>query len=469
MNLENIRNNKLKMILQFSVPSIIAMVLTALINVVDGIFTGKYVGSAGMSAIELGLPIVYLYLAVGLMVSVGGIAIAGRCYGAGDTDKARSVFNQTMTVCMIVTVIISLVLSVLMNPISAAVAGGSSASVGSAGASSGGTGVGAVVSGSATLASLFKDYYLIMLLELPVMIVNSSLGMFIRGEGHPQFFMMTSILTLVLNVIFDYLFADVLGYGIKGIAYASLIASLAALAANIVFEIKIAKVYRFAGFKFDKAVQKEMIFNGSSEFIGEMTMFFSMSAYNYVILHRFGVDVLTAFTIVGFVSYIYSMIIIGFGQGIVPLVSFAFGAGDRKTASDIKKKTMLLTTLSALAIMILMVFATTPYCRVFISDENIVAAAARGILINMTSFPFAGLNCIASMYFTSIGCAKESAIISSARGLVILLVMIFALPAVFGITGLWLVSLTTELLTLLITAYYLRADKRNATQCESAA
>ena len=163
------------------------------------------------------------------------------------------------------------------------------------------------------------------------------------------------------------------------------------------------------------------------------------------------------------------MIIIGFGQGIVPLVSFAFGAGDRKTASDIKKKTMLLTTLSALAIMILMVFATTPYCRVFISDENIVVAAARGILINMTSFPFAGLNCIASMYFTSIGCAKESAIISSARGLVILLVMIFALPAVFGITGLWLVSLTTELLTLLITAYYLRADKRNATQCESAA
>ena len=146
-----------------------------------------------------------------------------------------------------------------------------------------------------------------------------------------------------------------------------------------------------------------------------------------------------------------------------------FGAGDRKTASDIKKKTMLLTTLSALAIMILMVFATTPYCRVFISDENIVAAAARGLLINMTSFPFAGLNCIASMYFTSIGCAKESAIISSARGLVILLVMIFALPAVFGITGLWLVSLTTELLTLLITAYYLRADKRAATQCESAA
>ena len=67
MNLENIKSNKLKTILQFSVPSIIAMVLTSLINIVDGIFTGNYVGSAGMSAIELGLPIIYLYLAVGLI------------------------------------------------------------------------------------------------------------------------------------------------------------------------------------------------------------------------------------------------------------------------------------------------------------------------------------------------------------------------------------------------------------------
>lgn len=438
MNLENIKNNKLKTILQFSVPSIIAMVLTSLINIVDGIFTGNYVGSAGMSAIELGLPIIYLYLAVGLMISVGGISIAGRLYGAGNIDKARDVFNQTMTVCTIVSAVISIVIFVLMRPL-----------VGLMGL-------------NGDIASLFTDYYLIMLIELPLMIINSSLGMFIRGEGYPQFFMMTSILTLIINTVLDYLFAAVFRFGIRGIAFSSFLASLAALVLNLIFISRTAEIYQFARFRFDGAVQKEMILNGSSEFIGEMTMFFSMSAYNYVILSRFGINVLTAFTIVGFVSYIYSMITIGFGQGIVPLVSFAFGAHDRQTAIDIRRKTSVLVIGTATVIMIIMLFVTDFYCSMFISDQSIVSMASRGILIDMIAFPFSGINCIASMYFTSIGCAKESAIISSARGLVILLIAIFALPAIFGITGLWIVSPVTEVSTIFITFYYLGVDRKRA-------
>lgn len=159
MNLENIKQHSMKMILQFSVPSIIAMVLTALINVVDGIFTGRFVGSAGMSASELGLPIVYFYLAVGLMISVGGIAIAGRLYGTGDTAKAGNVFNQTMTVCTGASVAISIVLFFGLPSIAQA------------------------MDLQNEVRTYFLNYYYIMLAELPVMIVNSSLGMFIRGGG----------------------------------------------------------------------------------------------------------------------------------------------------------------------------------------------------------------------------------------------------------------------------------------------
>lgn len=84
MNLENIQRNKVKTILQFSIPSIIAMVLTSLITIVDGFFIGNYVGKEGLAAVNLGLPIVYLYLALGLMISVGGVVIAGMALGSGD-------------------------------------------------------------------------------------------------------------------------------------------------------------------------------------------------------------------------------------------------------------------------------------------------------------------------------------------------------------------------------------------------
>ena len=82
--------------LQFSIPSIIAMVLTSLITIVDGFFIGNYVGKEGLAAVNLGLPIVYLYLALGLMISVGGVVIAGMALGSGDNRTCNSVFNQTM-------------------------------------------------------------------------------------------------------------------------------------------------------------------------------------------------------------------------------------------------------------------------------------------------------------------------------------------------------------------------------------
>lgn len=122
-------------------------------------------------------------------------------------------------------------------------------------------------------------------------------------------------------------------------------------------------------------------------------------------------------------------------------------------------KTMLVAGI-AVVIMLIMIFATVPYCKMFLSDTRIVTIASRGIRINMTSFLFAGINCIASMYFTAIGRAKESAVISSARGLVILLIAIFVLPAVWGITGLWLISLVTETITIFLTLHYLKKDRK---------
>ena len=82
MNMERIKENKLGTILQFSVPSIIAMLLSTVLTLTDGYFTGNYVGEQALAAINLGLPILYFYLGVGLCVGVGGTVISGRLLGA---------------------------------------------------------------------------------------------------------------------------------------------------------------------------------------------------------------------------------------------------------------------------------------------------------------------------------------------------------------------------------------------------
>ncbi|MBU5439858.1 hypothetical protein KQI42_17725 [Tissierella sp. MSJ-40] len=437
MNLESIQNNKIKTILQFSIPSIIAMMLTSLITVTDGFFIGNYVGKEGLAAVNLGLPIVYLYLAVGLMVSVGGVAIAGMALGGGNIKKCNSVFNQTMCTAMVSAVLLSVIMWLCLDPMLH------------------------ILNADAQVAGSFKDYYGIMLLELPIMVINASFGMFIRGEGKPQYFMQVNILNVLLNILLDYLFVRWFSWGIKGIAIASLLAGIVTLLCILYFFIKKSSVYKFRRFDFSGEVLGNTLLNGSSEFIGEMSLSISMFAYNYVILKNIGIDGVTAFTIVGYIAYIFSMVIIGFGQGASPLISFAYGANEHLLATSLRKITNFMVLISGVVVLSLVLVGSGWYSSLFVKSEVVEQMVHSGGIIYAVSFLFSGINTISSFYFTSIGRAKESAIISSARGLVILLICIFTLPPLFGMTGVWLVAPITEVLTLLLSLFFIGKESKN--------
>ena len=117
MNISQIKENKCKTILQFSIPSIIAMLLQTIITITDGYFTGNYVGESALAAINLGLPILYFYLGVGLCVGVGGSVIAGRLLGAKEKRKASEVFSQTIATAILVCIVISILTFTLFTPI----------------------------------------------------------------------------------------------------------------------------------------------------------------------------------------------------------------------------------------------------------------------------------------------------------------------------------------------------------------
>ena len=395
MDIKQIKENKLKMILAFSIPSIIAMILQTVITITDGYFTGNYVGENALAAINLGLPILYFYLGAGLCVGVGGSVICGRLLGAKEKQKASVVFSQTMVTAVGVCIIISFLAFVLFSPILN------------------------VLRAGADLAGYFTEYYRIMLFTYPLMVAGTILGMFIRVDGKPQVCMMVSIAGCILNMILDYIFVAVLRMGVQGSAIGSLIVQIVTVLILLGYFFSQKAGIRFHRFRFDKIINREMILNGSSEFIGEMASAISMFAFNYVLMKYVGAEGVAAFTILGFVVYGYSMICIGFGQGIVPLISICWGARETETAFDIRKITN----------------------RILF---------AMGFLIVM------GYDVINSMYFTSCGDAKSSALISALRGIVLLLGFTLVLPAIFGMTGVWMAAPCTETLTAVVSVYLLR-------------
>lgn len=337
MDLTQIKQDRTKMILKFSVPSIIAMVLTALITIADGFFMGNYVGKEGIAAVNLGLPIIYLYLGTGLMVSIGEAAVC--------------------------SAVLSLIMLFCFEPMLS------------------------FLHADRQVAMHFEKYYRIMLLELPVMVVNSAFGLFIRGDGNPGYYMKTSVLNVVLNIVLDYLFAGYMG-----------------------------KVFI------------RSVLNGSSEFIGEISTGITMFAYNLVIMRRIGVDGVTAFTIAGYVAYAFSMIVIGFGQGASPLISFCYGAEEKSLAADIRRRTNRYVFAAGAFVFLVMAAGTDWYSHLFVQNEKVQKMIQEGMLIFM---------------------------ISCSRGLVVILVCIFVLPALFGMTGVWMAAPVTEGVTLLLTGFFL--------------
>ena len=260
MNINEIKDRKLKTILKFAIPSTIAMLLQTAITITDGCFTGNYVGENALAAINRGLPILYFYLGLGLCIGVGGSVISGRLLGAKDKNKDSEVFSQTLVTAVIVCIIISLAVLFLFTPILK------------------------LLNAQGELSAYFTEYYKTMLLCYPLMVISTILSMFIRTDGKPEMCMTVSIASCILNIVFDYIFVARLTLGVKGSAVASLIVQGFAVIVQIIYFLKASSNIKFKSFRFDSAVAKETILNGSSEFIGEMASAISMFAYNFVLM-----------------------------------------------------------------------------------------------------------------------------------------------------------------------------------------
>lgn len=436
MDINQIKQNKLKNILQFSIPSIIAMLLETVITITDGYFTGNYVGEDALAAINLGLPILYFYLGVGLCVGVGGTVICGRLLGAKNKHKASEVFTQTVVTATIICILTSLVILLLFSPILK------------------------VLRADGSLSVYFTQYYRIMLLNYPLMVIGTILGMFIRVDGKPRVCMIVSIISCILNLVLDYILVGKLAMGVQGSAVASFTVQAIAAIVQFRYFIKPSLSIRFRSYRFDRTVNKETIFNGSSEFIGEMASAISMFAFNYVLMKYVGAEGVAAFTILGFAVYGYSMIAIGFGQGLTTLVSICWGAGEQETAMKLRNITnKILFGIGALFAVFFLVLGRR-YAGRFGCSSRVVDMVAAGFRFYAITFLIMGYDVINSMYFTSCGDALSSALISSLRGIVVLLAFTLIFPAIWGMTGVWMAAPATEAITAIVSVFLLMKQKK---------
>ena len=248
--------------------------------------------------------------------------------------------------------------------------------------------------------------------------------------------------------------------GVQGSAIASLIVQAIGVVVQLTYFICPSGSIGFRRFRFDASVNQETFLNGSSEFIGEMASAVSMFAFNFVLMKYVGAEGVAAFTVLGFAVYGYSMIAIGFGQGLTPLVSICWGAEERKTAMELRGITnRILFGIGLLFSVFFFVFGKR-YAGMFGCSGKVSDMVSAGFRFYAVAFLFMGYDVINSMYFTSCGDACSSALISSLRGIVLLLGFTFLFSALWGMTGVWLAAPVTEVLTTIVSVWLITKQKK---------
>jgi len=431
---ENLRS----LLFKFSVPSITGMVIIALYNFVDTLFVGRAVGPDAIAGLTIVLPVLIAIIAIGLLTGVGAASVVSRSLGKGDKEKAIIAGGNSFILNTIFNIVIIIPIYFFSEEILR------------------------FLGASSEVLPYARDYLEVMLfgfLFLSFSINGSSL---IRAEGKPRASMYEMILGAVTNVILDYLFVMVFGWGVKGAAIATVISHIISTIYFVVFFMSSKSIFKIKlnMFRIRKFISREILSLGVSSFL--MQMVGSVAFLLFIrIVRQYGGDVYITITGIGIrIIDLVFMPILGISQGFSPIVGFNYGA---KLYSRVKKvlgEAFIWTSIIASIGFIIMVIFPESLIRIFTSDINVIEKGAGPLRLIAMLAPLWSIPILGSTFFQAIGKARPALFITLCRDLFFFIPAIFILPVFFNLLGVWISWPVTDFFCFSITAIFLIREIR---------
>lgn len=424
------KDNVLKIFLYYAIPAILGMVAMTSAWLIDGIFVGQFVGSEAVAAINLSMPILNFLFGIGMMISVGGGTLANIKRGEGDIHESNNFYTVTFLMVTIISILATIICILFSREIAA------------------------LLGASGSTISLVSSYLFISSIFFIGFIGNAALDMFLRSGGFPVFPIVCTTLGAVINIVLDYLFIAKFKMGLNGAAFATGASQIIPMIAMLIFIIKKSS-WNFVKPYFDMKAIREMLFNGSSELLSNISVAISGFLFNILIMGSLGVMGVAAFSVANYIATVAMSVYWGVASAIAPGVSFNKGSGHNKRVMAFKRVGIITSLVLGLILALVIFSKGSSIAKIFVGDDIEVINLA----VHITKFYgiaiiIMGINIVASMYYTSINEPLISIIIASSRSLIVLVVGLFTLPLIFGDNGLWLSLICAEIVTLCIVVYY---------------
>lgn len=426
-------------LLYFVFPSVVMMVFTSIYSVVDGLFISNFVGGMPFAAINVVYPLIMAFGTVGFMLGTGGSAVVAKTLGEGDPKRANEYFSMLVFVLIAAACVLSAVGEIWLRQI-----------IHLMGASE----------------SLMEDcivYGRIQLAGLPAFMLQSSFQSFFAVAEKPKLGLAVTVAAGLTNVVFDFLFVCVFPFGVGGAAAATVMGYVVGGVLPVIyFFAPNQSLLRLGKTKLNLPVLLKSCGNGSSEMMSNLSMALVNMLYNIQLMKFVGETGVAAYGVVMYVNFFFVAIFLGYSIGSAPAISYHYGAGNGAEVKNLFRKSLVVVALASIAMTVLGVVLARPIALLYVGyDQELVKMASRAFGLFSISFLFNGINIFGSAFFTALNNGLISATISFLRTLVLQVVMIFLLPMVLGLDGIWLAVVAAELLTMFVTiAFFLTNGKR---------
>ena len=404
---------------RFAVPSVIAMLVSALYNMVDQLFIGHSIGVLGNAATNVAFPLSMVCTSIGLLCGIGGAANFNLCMGRKETEHAKSYVGNAVSMLAILGVILCIAVQLFLRPMMI------------------------LFGATADVLTYACTYTRITSIGFPFLIVTIGGSNLIRADGSPNYSMACNLVGAVVNSILDPLFIFVFHMGMTG-------AALATITGQVLSFLLVVRYLRgfktlplsLSDLKPKTACWIQIASLGATPAFNQVAMMVVQIVMNNTLTHYgsnsiYGSDIpLACAGIISKVNMLFFSFVIGISQGLQPIVSFNFGAAKYDRVKEAYKKAVFAAT--AISVVAFLCFQLLPRQIISIfgsGSEEYLHFAERYFRIFLFFTFLNGIQPVSSNFFTSIGAPKKGIFLSLTRQIIFLLPLLLIFPYLFGIDG----------------------------------
>lgn len=416
-------NNILHLFIKYVSLNVLGMIGLSCYILADTFFVARGIGSDGLTALNIAIPIFNFVNGIGLMLGMGSATKYAILKAQNKNNEANIVFTNSLIYILIISVLF-ITLSILFT-----------------------SHIAYILGARGNIHSMTNIYIKMILLFSPMFMLNNVLLGFVRNDNHPRLAMIAMLMGSLFNIVFDYIFIFPFNMGIFGAVLATVFSPVVSILILSILFIK--KKNTFFIVKPNISFRKffEISSLGVSFLITEVSSGFVILAFNIIILNIAGNVGVAAYGITANIALVIIAIFTGMGQGVQPIISINYNNQDN--INKIYKYAVILSTSISIFVYIITYLFANEITSIFNRDniEELQKISVNGLRIYFTAFIFVGYNIITCVYFSSRDKAKQAFIISILRGFIFIMPSIFILSSIFNMTGVWLSFPVAEILT----------------------